>query len=359
MVEVDFESDDAFDVQTPLIENMVVGVPSVFEGLTRQLDKIVEQPLLGPRSEFSKASFAFARKDGSGNRRPQAIGHRGYKAKFPENTMGAFKGAVDVGADALETDIHLSKDGVVVLSHDKDLKRCFGRDEKLLDCDYEFLSKLRTLEEPHEPLPRLADLLEYLAQPGLEDIWVLLDIKLDNNAEDVMRLIGDTIRSVAPSPTRPWNTKIVLGIWAAKYLPLCSRHVPGFSVSHIGFSTLVASPFFKVPNVSFNVAQAALMTPWGKAFLAKSQADGRPVYAWTVNDVARMRWDIRQGLDGVITDDPKLYLDVRKSWREGTKDGMRVKDGLEIVRVNMFALIYALLYWVYFGLARGRRQSGW
>ena len=43
--------------------------------------------------------------------------HRGYKAKFPENTMGAFKGAVEVGAEGLETDVHLTKDGVVVLSH--------------------------------------------------------------------------------------------------------------------------------------------------------------------------------------------------------------------------------------------------
>jgi tubulin gamma len=63
-------------------------------------------------------------------------------------------------------------------SQDKDLKRCFGREEKIIDCDYEFISKLRTLKEPHEPMPRLADLLEYLAQPGLEDIWVMLDIKV-------------------------------------------------------------------------------------------------------------------------------------------------------------------------------------
>jgi len=129
------EHDTSFEVQTPILENMVVGVPPVFQGLTRQLDKMVEQPLLGPRSEFPRgkvysyhwaswacadsivASFAYARKDVSGKRKPQAIAHRGYKAKFPENTMGAFKGAVDVGADALETDIHLSKDGVVVLSH--------------------------------------------------------------------------------------------------------------------------------------------------------------------------------------------------------------------------------------------------
>lgn len=48
---------------------------------------------------------------------PQAIAHRGYKAKYPENTMGAFRGAVETGAHAIETDIHLSKDDEVVISH--------------------------------------------------------------------------------------------------------------------------------------------------------------------------------------------------------------------------------------------------
>jgi tubulin gamma len=48
------EDDHALDAQTPIIENMVVGVPPVFQGLTRQLDKIVEQPLLGPKSEFPR-----------------------------------------------------------------------------------------------------------------------------------------------------------------------------------------------------------------------------------------------------------------------------------------------------------------
>ena len=61
---------------------------------------------------------------------------------------------------------------------DKDLKRCFGRPEKIIDCEWEFLSKLKTLKEPHESMPRLADLLEYLAQPGMEEIWVMLDIKV-------------------------------------------------------------------------------------------------------------------------------------------------------------------------------------
>lgn len=48
---------------------------------------------------------------------PQTIAHRGFKSHLPENSMAAFEAAVKIGAHALETDVHLSKDGVVVLSH--------------------------------------------------------------------------------------------------------------------------------------------------------------------------------------------------------------------------------------------------
>jgi len=84
-------------------------------------------------------------------------------------------------------------------------------------------------------MPRLKDLLEYLAAPGLEDIWILLDIKvplprlweplrankvnewakLDNDADDVMRLIAANLAQV--KPTRPWNKRVLLGCWAVSY----------------------------------------------------------------------------------------------------------------------------------------------
>lgn len=92
--------------------------------------------------------------------------------------MAAFKGAVDVGSHAIETDVHITKDDVVVLSHDATLKRCYGREEKIIDCDWSYVSTLKTIAEPHQSMPRLKDLLEYVAQPGLEEIWVLLDIKV-------------------------------------------------------------------------------------------------------------------------------------------------------------------------------------
>lgn len=93
------------------------------------------EPLLPEKMEFPRGSFrppyppniadfipasntiTSAKRDASGRKLPQAVAHRGYKAAYPENTMGAFKGAVDIGAHAIETDVHLSKDGVVVISH--------------------------------------------------------------------------------------------------------------------------------------------------------------------------------------------------------------------------------------------------
>ncbi|KFY25912.1 hypothetical protein V493_04376 [Pseudogymnoascus sp. VKM F-4281 (FW-2241)] len=261
-------------------------------------------------ADETTASFTLARKNTDGQRRPQAIGHRGYKAAFPENSMAAFEGVVKVGADAIETDVHLTKDGVV----DKTLKRCFGLDQKIIDCEWSYIKTLRTVAEPQQSMPRLLDLLNYVASPGLEHIWVLLDLKLDNDGDDLMRLISETIAQAKPST--PWKERIVLGCWATKYLPLCSKYLPGFPITHIGFSISYARQFLKVPNVSFNMLQKIMVGPWGDQFLAECKALNRPVFLWTVNEEKWMKWCISKGVDGVITDDPKKYLEVADGYDE-------------------------------------------
>ncbi|KUJ18405.1 putative glycerophosphoryl diester phosphodiesterase [Mollisia scopiformis] len=248
-------------------------------------------------------------------KRPQAIAHRGYKAAYPENTMGAFKGAVEVGAHAIETDLHLSKDGIVVLSHDATLKRCFGEETKIADCDWEYLKELRTLKEPRQPMPRLKDLLEYLNTPGLEDIWVLLDIKLDDEATTMMTLIARTMQEV--KGRRPWSERIMLGCWNAKYVPLCQKLLPRYPIAHIGWNIAYARQFLKVPNVHFNMLQPAMLGPFGAAFRRDVKKADRSLFLWTVNDEKNMRWCISKGIDGVITDDPKKYLELSESWKGG------------------------------------------
>jgi hypothetical protein len=199
-------------------------------------------------------------------------------------------------------------------------------------------------------MPKLSDLLTYMASPELSEKWILLDIKLDNDADNVMRLIANTIQSV-PSPSRPWSDRVVLGIWAAKFLPLCLKYLPGFPISHIGFSTCYARQFLDVPNVSFNMLQKVLLGPIGARFVRDVKKAGRPLYVWTVNDSNLMKWSIQKNMDGVITDDPKRFNKICDEWRDDEKTA----------RPTLGQLIYTLWLWcmiIVFGYGFRKRFPG-
>src|SRR3982751_152869 len=66
--------------------------------------------------------------------RVRIYAHRGASLEFPENTMAAFRRAAELGADALETDVHATADGVLVTSHDPDGARIFGKPRRIADC---------------------------------------------------------------------------------------------------------------------------------------------------------------------------------------------------------------------------------
>ncbi|TAQ84686.1 hypothetical protein B7494_g6991 [Chlorociboria aeruginascens] len=326
------------------------------------------KPLLSKAMEIPRSFFTGARRSPDGRRLPQAIAHRGYKAAFPENTMGAFKGAVEIGAHAVETDLHITKDGVVVLSHDATLKRCFGKEDKIADCEWSYLSTLLTLKEPRQSMPRFRDLLEYLATPGLEDIWVLLDIKvpwpslteplkknrvdewkkLDDKADDIMRLIASTLAEV--KPTKPWNERVVLGCWAAKYVPLCTKYLPDYPITHIGFSISYARQFLKVPNVSFNMLQQMMIGPFGDSFLRDVKEANRSIFLWTVNEEKWMKWSIQKEVDGVITDDPKLYLEVCDKYK-GEKVRVPLRSWATVIWMNVLAVFFSLLFRYRYGFS--------
>ncbi|KAL9132149.1 MAG: hypothetical protein Q9217_000083 [Psora testacea] len=166
-----------------------------------------------------------------------------------------------------------------------------------------------------------------------------------------MRTISETIASIAPSPTKPWNKRIVLGCWAAKYLPLCAQYLPTFPITHIGFSISYARQFLSAPNVSFNMLQRSLIVPiFGARFLRDAKAKGRPVYDWSVNEESMMNWSIKQGLDGVITDDPKRFLEVCEEWESGKRDvEISLKQWMSILWVYLMVLIFGIIFWWKYG----------
>ncbi|KAF2862452.1 PLC-like phosphodiesterase [Piedraia hortae CBS 480.64] len=262
---------------------------------------------------------------------PQCIAHRGYKALYPENTLAAFRGAVEVGAHGLETDVHLTRDNVVVLSHDATLKRCFGKNNKIIEHTWEEVHRLTDGQ-----MPRLLDLLHYLIDVN---VWLLLDIKLDNDAKDIMRCLASTIASTGHT----FNQRIVLGVWAAKFLPLAQKYLPGFPVMNIAFSTAYARHFLSIPNVGFNVLLPTLIAPGGAKFMRDVR--NRKVIAWTVNSDQRMDWCIRKSLDGVITDDPARFLAVCRKY-DGSKppQSLTIRDYIDIYRLWIWITVALIFF---------------
>jgi len=173
-----------------------------------------------------------------------------------------------------------------------------------------------------------------------------------------MRLIAQTIQSVAPN-NKSWDQRIVLGCWAAKYLPLCSTYLPTFAISHIGFSIPYARQFLSVPNVSFNILQKTLIVPYfGARFLRDAKAKGRPVFVWTVNEESMMTWSISNGLDGVITDDPEKFLEVCEDWERGhRKVDISWGQWMMIFWINFMVLIFGSIFWWKYGGTQKRKEA--
>jgi len=176
----------------------------------------------------------------------------------------------------------------------------------------------------------------------------------------MMRLIAQTVQSVPPNPTRPWNERIVLGCWATKYLPLCAKYLPSFPITHIGFSRAYSRQFLSVPNISFNILQRSIITPFfGARFIRDARAKGRPIFTWTVNDESMMRWSISKGLDGVITDDPQKFFEVCKDWEQGKRDiHISRREWLIVLWINLMVVIFgAIFYWKHGGIDKRKHKT--
>ena len=108
------------------------------------------------------------------------IAHRGFRSRYPENTMLAFQKAVDAGCDGIEFDVHLSKDGEAVIIHDETVDRTTDGTGLVGQKTYHEL-KILNAAKPHpetidfEPIPSLREYFEYIA--GQPDIISNIELK--------------------------------------------------------------------------------------------------------------------------------------------------------------------------------------
>ncbi|CAN6612212.1 hypothetical protein TRVA0_005S00672 [Trichomonascus vanleenenianus] len=240
--------------------------------------------------------------------RPLCAGHRGFKASYPENTIAAMRAAIEAGATIIETDIQVSGDGVVVVTHDPNSFRCFGVKHDIPTTPYHgVLNKLLTTMEPREPMPTFEQIARLFAESAeFSQIQLMLDVKRTNEPGVITKVVS-ILREVNPDMNF-WGQRMVFGIWREDVLAAVKMESPEIPVVFIGVSKSLARRFMAHDQVvGISLHHIVLSIAGGSQLVAEAKARGRLVYSWTINSDQAMRWAISANLDGVITDTPDVY----------------------------------------------------
>ena len=233
---------------------------------------------------------------------PLAFAHRGGASEAPENTMPAFEHAISLGYRYLETDAHVTADGVLVAFHDDRLDRVTDRTGMIADLPWRDVQQAKV--DGREPIPRLEDLLA-----TWPDARVNIDPKQDAVAEPLAAAIlrtgaTDRVCVGAFSDKRIAKVKVLTGPG------LCTSMGPRevarlVSASRGGPGTGgVLSPCAQVPP---RQGRVALITP---RFVEAAHRLGTQVHVWTIDDRAEMERLLDLGVDGIMTDRPQVLKDL-------------------------------------------------
>ena len=99
-----------------------------------------------------------------------------------------------------------------------------------------------------------------------------------------------------------------------------------------------------------------MVGPFGDAFLRDVRKANRAMFLWTVNNELSMKWSISKGVDGIITDDSKKYLELRESY-QGEKVSLPVKSLMFIVFVNVMSRVFGAVFWYRFRPGKPRAAA--
>jgi glycerophosphoryl diester phosphodiesterase len=236
---------------------------------------------------------------------PIPFAHRGGASDAPENTMEAFEYAVDLGYRYIETDVHVTSDGVLVAFHDDDLGRTCGRPGAISELPWSVVST--ALVDGRSPIPLMEDLLG--AWP---DLRINIDCKTDAAVPALVSAIQRT-NSLHRICVGSFSERRLTRLRAALGPNTCT------SLGQRGVAQLVAGapPPRNAAAAQVPVKQGRL-TVTSPTMVARAHRHGLQVHVWTINDAAEMHQLLDMGVDGIMTDRPTVLREVfeaRGLWR--------------------------------------------
>lgn len=225
--------------------------------------------------------------------RPWALGHRGVRGSLPENTLAAFRAALDAGLDGLETDVQRTRDGALVLVHD-------FRVAGLRVCD-------ASEAELRAAVPQLATLAELLAlvreRPG-----TLLNVELKTVGWNDRRLAAAVASALVASGL---GERLVVSSFSFVALLRFRLRAPRLRTAYL-WSEEPRVPWLGRRPWPAPLLHVDALHPHHPAVtperVARWRRRGLAVNVWTVNDPADVARVVAAGVDGVMGDDPVALL---------------------------------------------------
>ncbi|CAG8469811.1 8257_t:CDS:2 [Paraglomus brasilianum] len=240
--------------------------------------------------------------------RPYIIGHRGASARYPENTVLSIEQAIAEGADGIEFDIQKTADNQIIVHHDEVLDRTTTGSGRISSIPYYgVIEHLTTKSHPQCSIPRLDDVINVMMRPENCHVFAVIDIK-PNNDPTIIALLADILKKYSDDVSI-FKSRLSLGIRHPLFLPYCHSHLNQIPIMHIGSSLDIAQTYF--PNVAgYNLTHVALSGSYGRSFIDNAHANGQSILAWVVNYNCLYGDCRRWGVDGVITDKTKDFVNM-------------------------------------------------
>ena len=229
---------------------------------------------------------------------PLAFAHRGGASEAPENTLPAFEQAVALGYTYLETDVHVTADGVLVAFHDTDLSRTCGRPGIITALPWSEVSTARV--DGREPIPLMEDLLEVFP-----DARFNIDCKSNAAVSALVSVIQRTNAGPTACCVAAFDDRRLIRLRAALGPRVCTGLGPG-QIAALRFlgRTAGGGGAAQVP------VRQGRVTLVDERFVRAAHRRGLQVHVWTIDDATEMRRLLDIGVDGLMTDRPAVLRDV-------------------------------------------------
>ena len=244
---------------------------------------------------------------------PLIMAHRGYSQAAPENTLPAFEKAIDAGFTAAELDVQMTKDGVIVLLHDSNLKRTTGVDKNIWDVTWDEIRYLDngsffSREYAGTTIPTLDEVLKLCK----DHLFLNIEIKRNGHdegiTEKVIKVIADNdyfdecditskdyktleeVRAINPDILTAYTTSIGIG------------RVQSLDAADI-LSIMESSATYNNIEAIHNA--------------------GKRIFVWTVNEKETMEELINLNVDAILTNNPSLCRKVSEEYSSTTMNIVR------------------------------------